>query len=61
MHTIVKLFQTFSLNNLLVPLESELSLQKDVKLVSLDGQLALKKIELDDVTGRIADTRHKLG
>ena len=42
-------------------LESELSLQKYVKLVSLDGQLALKKIELDDVTGKIGETSHELG
>ena len=50
----------FSIRDLIVPLESELSLQRDVKLVSLDGQVALKIMELDGVEEKIAVTTHEL-
>ena len=49
-----------SLEKLIVPLESELSLLRDVKMVSLDGQLALKKIELEDLVEKITDANHEI-
>ena len=42
----------------MVPLESEMSLLRDVKMVSLDGQLALKNIELEDVEDKIRDANN---
>ena len=46
---------------MLTPLESDLSLHRDVKLVSLDGQVALKKMELEETERKINETKLHLG
>ena len=44
----------------MAPLESELSLQRDVQLVSLDGQMALKRLEHADLERKIVAANERL-